>query len=546
MDFERIAIALGDVTWIFFAFIFGFLARLFGLPPLVGYLAAGFLLSTQGIENTELLLKLADTGVTLLLFIVGLKLKLRTLAKPQVWAVASIHMLIITSVFGTAIYGLAVFGISFISELSLKSSLLIGFALSFSSTVFAVKILEERGGVSSLYGRIAIGILIIQDLAAVIFLALSLGKLPSLWSALLLLFIPLKPLLYRLLNKVGHGELLILYGFMLALGGAKVFELVGVKGDLGALILGVMMAGHVKSDELTKSMLDFKDLFLLGFFLSIGLSGYPTLETSLIALIILPLVLLKSALFFTLLTRFNLRARTSLLTTLSLTNYSEFGLIVAAIGVKNGWINNEWLIIIALALSISFVFAAGLNSVSNRLYTKHQTFWKRMQRESRLPEDQLIHVDGATIAIIGMGRVGTGAYNSMQDLDGEKVIGVDIDPETVENLRSTDRNIILGDPSDPDFWDRLQASHTLELVMLALPKLDTTLAVIVRLKETYFTGCIATTAKFPDEVELLKSAGATLVFNVYAEAGTGFATHVMSENQVIPEMKINEVNFNKN
>ena len=546
MDFERIAIALGDVTWIFFAFIFGFLARLFGLPPLVGYLAAGFLLSTQGIENTELLLKLADTGVTLLLFIVGLKLKLRTLAKPQVWAVASIHMLIITSVFGTAIYGLAVFGISFISELSLKSSLLIGFALSFSSTVFAVKILEERGGVSSLYGRIAIGILIIQDLAAVIFLALSLGKLPSLWSALLLLFIPLKPLLYRLLNKVGHGELLILYGFMLALGGAKVFELVGVKGDLGALILGVMMAGHVKSDELTKSMLDFKDLFLLGFFLSIGLSGYPTLETSLIALIILPLVLLKSALFFTLLTRFNLRARTSLLTTLSLTNYSEFGLIVAAIGVKNGWINNEWLIIIALALSISFVFAAGLNAVSNRLYTKHQTFWKRMQRESRLPDDQLIHVNGATIAIIGMGRVGTGAYNSMQHLDGEKVIGVDIDPETVENLRSTDRNIILGDPSDPDFWDRLQASHTLELVMLALPKLDTTLAVIVRLKETYFTGCIATTAKFPDEVELLKSAGATLVFNVYAEAGTGFATHVMSENQVIPEMKINEVNFNKN
>ena len=252
MGIEYILIALGDVTWIFFAFIFGFLARLIGLPPLVGYLVAGFLLSSQGIENNELLLKLSDIGITLLLFIVGLKLNLRTLAKPQVWAVAGIHMLIITSVFGTAIYGLAVLGLSFISELSLKSSLLIGFALSFSSTVFAVKILEERGGVSSLYGRIAIGILIIQDLAAVIFLALSLGKVPTLWSALLLLLIPLKPILYRLLNKVGHGELLILYGFMLALGGAKIFELVGVKGDLGALILGVLMAGHVKSDELTK------------------------------------------------------------------------------------------------------------------------------------------------------------------------------------------------------------------------------------------------------------------------------------------------------
>ena len=86
--------------------------------------------------------------------------------------------------------------------------------------------------------------------------------------------------------------------FLLALGGAEVFELVGMKGDLGALVLGVLIADHVKAEEIAKAMLTFKDLFLLGFFLSIGLSGHVSLETLLIA------VLLISALFLAMIRQF--------------------------------------------------------------------------------------------------------------------------------------------------------------------------------------------------------------------------------------------------
>ena len=94
------------------------------------------------------------------------------------------------------------------------------------------------------------GDLVGQDLAAVVFLAVSVGKLPSVWALLLLTLIPLRVLFHQILKQVGHGELLVLFGFLLALGGAEIFELVGLKGDLGALVLGVVFASHPKADEL--------------------------------------------------------------------------------------------------------------------------------------------------------------------------------------------------------------------------------------------------------------------------------------------------------
>ena len=529
MDFELIAIALDDVAWIAMAFVMGLLSKTVGLPPLVGFLATGFVLNLYGIGSGEILQKLSDLGITLLLFIVGLKLNLRTFARPQVWAVTGLHMSIVVLVFGTAIYVLALLGTSFVSGLDFSRSALIAFALSFSSTVFVVKVLEEKGETTSLHGRIAIGILIVQDLAAVVFLAISVGKWPTFWALLVLLVVPLRPLLTLVLQRVGHGELLVLYGFLLALGGAEAFELVGLKGDLGALVLGVLIASHIKADELAKTMLGFKDLFLLGFFLSIGLSGQLTTEAVVIGAAITPFVFLKSVLFFGLLTGFKLRARTSLLASLHLTNYSEFGLIVAAIGVANGWIDGSWLIVIAIALSLSCAVSAGLNVVAHRIYTRYRTAWRRLQRSKRLADDGLLDIGGATIAIVGMGRIGTGTYDNMHQSHGATVVGIDIDPITVERQQSRGRNVLLGDPSDADFWDRVGAAHTLELVMLALPNLAASLAVLEQLEAASFGGRVAATARFEDEIELLEQAGASTVFNAYAEAGSGFAAHVAAQ-----------------
>jgi predicted Kef-type K+ transport protein len=529
MSFNWLIISLDEVAWIGIAFLLGFLARAVGLPPLIGFLAAGFLLGAQGAEVTPILLKISELGITLLLFTIGLKLNLRTLIRPQVWAVATIHMSAVTVVFGLLLFLLSAAGLTVLGGLSLPTAVLVGFALSFSSTVFVVKILEDRGEMASLHGRTAIGVLIVQDIVAVLFMAVSMAKLPSPWAVLVVtVLLAVRPLLLKLLSRVGHGELLVLFGLVVALGGAKLFGLVGLKGDLGALVMGVMLAAHVKGDELNKIMLGFKDLFLLGFFLSVGLSGVPGVSNLLVALLLTPLILLKSALFFWLFTRLQLRARTALLGSIDLGNYSEFGLIVAVLAASYGWISNAWLINIALAISLSFAAAAVLNRRAYALYETYRESLMRFQRPERLDYDGIIDVGNARILIVGMGGVGSGAFERMNESFPGQVLGVDSDLDKVQAGQEHDRNIIRGDPSDGDFWERVKAAHSVELVMLALPKFSTSLAVIEQLRRTAYAGQVAAIARYPDEVRALKSAGADLVFNIYSEAGSGFASAVVS------------------
>ena len=518
-----------DPIWITIAFLLGFGARQVGLPPLVGFLVAGFVLNGIGIEGGETLEIIADLGVTLLLFSIGLKLKIRSLLEFKIWATGTIHMLITVVFFCAIIFGLSLAGTSLFGSLDFKQSFLIAFALSFSSTVFAVKVLEEKGEMAALHGRVSIGILIIQDIVAVLFLTFSLGKIPSVWALALLAMLPvIRYLLKAILDRCGHGEVLILAGmFMGLVVGAAAFDLVGLKADLGALIVGMLVADHPKASELANSLMGFKDIFLVGFFLVIGLSGTPTLETLGIAALLTVAMPLKVALFFFLLTRFKLRARTSILTSLSLANYSEFGLIVGAVGAANGWIGNEWLVVMAIALSMTFVLAAPLNSSSHVIYSRFADILKSFQTRSRLPEEETIDPGDAKIAIFGMGRVGTGAYDFMRERHGGKVIGFDFDPEIIRQHQEAGRNVIKGDPMDSDFWDRAETeNYKVELVMLAMSSMTENIEVAIQLRSLKFPGRIAAIARFDDEVEALKEAGVDAAFNIYGEAGAGFAGHI--------------------
>lgn len=519
-----------DPIAIIIAFALGFAARQVGLPPLVGYLVAGFAIKAGGVQGGALIIELADVGVLLLLFSIGLKLKLRSLARPEVWAGASIHMLITVIVFSAGIFMLAAAGLSKFAALDFELCLLLAFALSFSSTVFAVKILEEKGEMSSLHGRVAIGILIMQDIMAVIFLTASTGKLPSPWALLVpVVLYAIRPLLFKIMDRCGHGELIILLGLLLALvAGANGFERVGLKPDLGALILGMLVAGHAKASEMANALFSFKELFLVGFFLSIGLKGLPDFEALGIAALFVLVTPFKVALFFLLMTRFKLRARTALLGSFSLANYSEFGLIVGAIAEANGWISSEWLVIIAIALSATFVLASPLNTAAHGIYNRHADRLRRYETRTRHPDDQPIDPGDAQIAIFGMGRVGTGAYDFLRTHCGAEIIGCDSDPLTVKRHQEAGRHVILGDPTDLDFWERAapgreEGRGNIRLVLLAMPKYTTNVEAARLMTQGGFKGLIAASARFDDEVVALKEAGVHAAYNFFAEAGAGLA-----------------------
>ena len=147
----------------------------------------------------------------------------------------------------------------------------------------------------------------------------------------------------------------------------------------------------------------------------------------LVALLFILLLPIKVAMYFSLFSLFCLRASTSWHTSLNLANYSEFGLIVGAIGVSAGLLGSYWLSVLAIALAISFLIAAPLNAISKTLYQRWRHPLHRFERRTRLPGDEVIRPGKAQVVVFGMGRVGTGAYDYLRAKWGDVVLGIDID-----------------------------------------------------------------------------------------------------------------------
>ena len=516
-----------DFIWIFFAFICGLAAKTVSFPPSIGYLLAGFALNFLGYQADDSLTILSDLGITLMLFTIGLKLNIKSLFKSEVWLTSSLHT-ITWIVFTVVIIKLfSILAIGYFTELDIMTATLIAFSLSFSSTVCVIKLLEENGEMRTRHGKLAVGILVIQDIVAVAFLVFATGKTPTIWSLALLLIFFIKPVINKIIDHVGHGELIPLTGFFVALGSYELFELVNIKGDLGALLVGMFLSSHSKASEINKSLLSFKDVFLIGFFLSIGFSAIPTIEMLGLAVLLVFIIPFKFTLFFSLLSLLKIRCRTSYLSALALSNYSEFGLIVAAISVANGWLSNEWLVILALAVSISFINTNILYRYAHTFFGTNKAFFHRFERKECLTEDTFCQPKQAPIVIIGMGRVGMGAYRAICEHGDKLAWGLDAEPEKVAWLSEQGVQAYCGDAEDAFFWERINLS-SLQLVLLALPNVIDSMSITDQLRSAGYQGKIAAIARYDDERSQLEAFGIDKVFNFFNEAGVGFADESMA------------------
>ena len=500
------------------ALVLGIIVWRLGLPPLVGFLLTGFVFSAFGFEAPASLHDFADAGILLLLFAVGLKLRMKTLFRPEVWGSAVTHLLLVALLLGGTLAGAF--------QIPWQGALILSLAVGFSSTVLAAKVLESSRELRAVHGRVAIGVLIVQDLVAVAALATMSARVPSPYAALWLLLPLARPVLYRVLDLVGHGELLVLFGAVaaLAIGGAG-FEVVGLSPEFGALLIGVLMAEHRRSQELSSAIWGLKELFLIGFFLDIGLRGLPTLETlglTVVALLLLPL---KTVALFGLLLAFGLRARTSLLTSLSLATYSEFGLILIAAGVDAGWLGNDWLVMAALAVAASFACAALLNALGHRLFEVSRGWLETLERKMPHPDDEPITLGSAEILVVGMGRLGTGAYDYLHG-KGQLVAGMDSDPGKLERHRQEGRRVVYADAEDASFWQRLNIER-IRAVMVAVPDFNAKKIAGRELRRRGFQGLLTATHVFPEEQAPILEAGFNESYNYFTEAGVGFARDIL-------------------
>lgn len=507
-----------EALWISFAFALGLMVKAVGLPPLVGYLAAGFVLSglsaTTGmtIESTDALEHIAHLGVLLLLFTVGLKLKLRSIVSPEVIGGSLLHFGITCSVFTPGLY--------LLMDISWQTSLMLAIALSFSSTVLAAKVLESKRELRAFHGRVAIGILIMQDLIALAVMSLAAGQTPSQWALIVFGLPLLRPLLFRLLDASGHDELLVLLGLLLALVvGGLGFESVGLSSELGALVFGAMLANHPRSQELSKSLWSVKEVFLVGFFLQIGIGGLPDSDALMFAVIAGLVLPFKGILFFFLLLAFRLRARSGFLSSLALTNYSEFGLIVASVALP------EWLVPLAISVSLSFLFSAPLNRFAHTLFERYDNDLSRFESRKHHPDEQPLSLGATQVLVMGMGRTGTAAYDWLSD-DNPKLMGLDSDPAKATQHQKEGRNVVFADAEDTSFWNGLHMPDV-HSVILALGDIEGKLIAARMLRKLGFRGYIVAHTMYADEALQIREAGANEAYLTMNETGVALASHIM-------------------
>ncbi|MBU2873371.1 cation:proton antiporter family protein [Marinobacter salexigens] len=510
-----------EAIWISLAFVLGLLIKSIGLPPLIGYLGAGFVLSaiaaTPSIplypEPTAALAHIAHLGVLLMLFTVGLKLKLRSVIRPEVIGGSLLHFGITCLVFAPGLYLLL--------DITWYVAFMLAVALSFSSTVLAAKVLENKRELRAFHGRVSIGILIMQDLIALLVMSLAAGQTPSGWALIVFGLPLLRPLLFKLLDASGHDELLVLLGMLLALVlGGLGFEAVGLSSELGALIFGAILANHPRSQELAKSLWSVKEIFLVGFFLQIGIGGLPDTDAIVFAIVAALVLPIKGILFFFLMLLFRLRARSGFLTSLALTNYSEFGLIVASIALP------EWLVPLAITVALSFLISAPLNRLAHPLYERLSPRLVRFESQKRHPDELPISLGDTRILVMGMGRTGTAAYDWLQTTEA-RLMALDSDLAKVERHQAQGRNVVYADAEDNTFWEALHMP-AVEAVVLAMSDIEAKLIAARMLRKLGFTGYIVAHTMFADEAERICEAGADNTYLTMSETGVALASHLLS------------------
>jgi glutathione-regulated potassium-efflux system ancillary protein KefC len=463
---------------------------------------------------------LADIGIELLLFSVGLKLKPRSLIRSEVLSVGGSHLLLVT--------GISAFVFLAMGE-RITGGVVLGASLAFSSTVLAIKVLDDSRELSSLHGRDVISILILQDIVAIGLLAFAEGKQLTPWAFILLLLPLLRPLAHRLLTVSRADELRLLLGVSLALGGGVLAENLGISPDIGALLTGVMLAAHPKIDDLSDKLWSLKEVFLVTFFLQIGLTEFPTQEQALTALKLLALLPLQGGLFFVLFVLAGLRARTAFVSSLALMTYSEFALITTGAVVNANLLPEEWKSIISLAVAGSLAIAAPLNRYSHRLFSWAEPvlipFEKKSGHPDRLPESFALRNGW-------LSEWDVPAFPPIWRCTHRKSAWWDwiADPTVLENLLAKGKRVVYGDAEDTELWDRLPLER-IKGVILTVPVFEVRCAAISQLRKRGFTGQIGTISYYFEEEQELIRLGANLIIHPLVEAGNQLVKQILDNDE---------------
>ncbi|MFN4063132.1 MAG: cation:proton antiporter [Parazoarcus communis] len=515
-------------------------------PVLIAYIVVGILVGPAVfglVKAHEQVALLAEIGVTVLLFVVGLKLDLHHIRHIGPVALATgLGQLAFTIVFG--------FILILLMGKEVMEAIYVAVALTFSSTIIIVKLLSDKRELDSLHGRIAVGFLIVQDIAVVLaMMAMSalrgadeagavevaVSLLLRLAAAGVMMFVLMRYVLPRLVEAMARSqELLLIFAIAWGTGLAALGEWAGFSKEAGAFMAGFSLASTSYREAMNARLTGIRDFMLLFFFVDLGakldfstLGGevWPAVVLSVFVLIGNPLIVMAIMGYM------GYRKRTGFLAGLTVAQISEFSIVFVAMGISLGHVGVEALGLTTLVGLVTITLSTYMILYSHPLYERLGPWmgvFERRRPFRELAVERKRRPDGQPdIIIFGLGRYGTRLMQQLRAA-GVEVLGVDFDPEAVRELRRRKLPVRFGDGEDPSFLESLPLEHT-PWVITTFPQWESNRAFLEALRQAGFSGKVAGVVRDEVHGDAMGAAGVARVLNPFNDAADFAARNFAAE-----------------
>ena len=519
-------------------------------PLIIAFIFVGILLGPAGLDWVHALDQVdlfAKLGIGLLLFVVGLKLDPHLIRSVgRVAMVAGLGQMAMTAAFG--------YVIALALGMSTMTAFYVAAALTFSSTVIIVKLLSDKREIDALHGRIALGILIMQDIVVVLLMIgltayggatdeahfgrQTLEVIGKGVGFLLLIAIATRYLLPSLLHSLARWpELLTLFAIAWAIGLASLGTGLGFSKEVGAFVAGVALAATPYRAILAARLVSLRDFLLLFFFIDLGVQiDMGHLGAALGPAILLSVIVLagKPIMVMALVGAMGYAKRTAATAGLAMGQISEFSLILAALGLSLGHIDKATMGLITLVGLITIGLSTYMILYNHWLYERLAPVLRVCKLPAFRSDEFLDDAARAVIPpvdtiVIGLGRYGRNLAQELQRR-GHSVLGVDFDPERVRFWRQRGLAALYGDLEDAELFHGLPLADA-QWVVSTIPERDKSLVLLDALQQHGFAGRTALTADTIQHRESLLGAGADVVLLPFRDAATEAADMLASNSE---------------
>lgn len=473
------------------AAIVSMIMRAFKQPLILGYILTGILVGPSIlnlVHAKDAFETFSQIGIALLLFIIGLGLNasvIRGLGKVSLVTATMILLLV----------GGAGFGVALAFGFNTMTAILLGLSLFFSSTIIILKVLSDKHELGRLYGQIALGVILLDDivatLALVVVAMLAKGD-ANLWTfgflalkavglGLFLIFMGgfVIPKLGKFLAK--SSELLFLFSIGWGLSVASLFEILGLSHEVGALFAGVSLAGLPYATEMAAKLKPLRDFFIVLFFVTLGeIFTFNSIMSSLLPAIVLSLVVMigKPIFVMTALGWLRYTRLTSFKAAIHLSQISEFSIILIIFAATSGVVSKEAIPIITLVALITIALSTYLMKYDDQLYHKLERALRIFERKRTKGESRA--QTSYPVILFGFHKGGHEFLDAFREMNLHYLV-VDYNPEIIEHLEQQGIRHAYGDMTDEEFLDEINASKA-KLVVSTVDALDINLVTLKYLR----------------------------------------------------------------